>query len=188
MSKALSDRSDFELSSMLPYELQDCKDLDVPLQEDASVSDSSSKVNDAEDVEPEPQVENLAGVNLVVDNSSTSDDDSLLQEVNVVEDRTDIGSADIVADSNVESVPQDDEDMLSMVSNTDRNNDIYDFGEDVISSDDSSSKIKEDDPPHQDRVIVEDVTDEDEVIEPSDTRMSENKRPSEDIQEPEEPR
>mmetsp|Transcript_11003 Transcript_11003/g.16112 ORF Transcript_11003/g.16112 Transcript_11003/m.16112 type:complete len:144 (+) Transcript_11003:1197-1628(+) len=137
MSKALSDRSDFELSSMLPYELQDCKDLDVPLQEDASVSDSSSKVNDAEDVEPEPQVENLAGVNLVVDNSSTSDDDSLLQEVNVVEDRTDIGSADIVADSNVESVPQDDEDMLSMVSNTDRNNDIYDFGEDVISSDDS---------------------------------------------------
>ena len=181
MSKFLSDKSDFELSSMLTYEIQDRKNLDIPLQEDASLSDTSSTDDGVEVVEPEPEpeVEVPEGVDLIVDDSSSSDYESFLQEVNVEEDGPDIGNVHVVADSDVESVSQDKEDMLSMVSTSDCDNFIYDFGEDVISSDDSSSEIKEDDPPK-----LKDVTDEDEehnTPDITDTRMNENKRPREDI-------
>ena len=127
MSKQQSCKTDFETPSILPYELHEDKN-DENNSENLNNDDSDNDFVDDE----------------IDEISNDSDSASLLQEVNIEEESSDNG--DVVKVSDDETIDNNEDDMMSLVSTSEQQNNIFDFGSDIISSE---SEIKEDDTPKQ---------------------------------------
>ena len=148
MTKQQSKKSEFEASSMPPYEIQERNSIHV-----------SEVINDDDDLNIDDDnsgIKHPDGVNLIDNDDSVSSDEILMKEVNMDEETLDdISFIKYMIETDTVSVEEiDQNDMMSLVSTSDCENDIYDFGEDIIPSED---EIKEENTQHA--ILGHDQTD-----------------------------